>query len=239
VAPLVPGVDAASFEGSDRPTTKEPGQFSGAGPEARWQSTQYDARMLLLMNIKRRKRVADARRRGQSRRRGLVYRPAVTTLLFTAALGLPGQRVLPATTALNVCKLLPARQVARITGTKVTGTKERTYSLVVSLKPLEHAAASQCQYDTPADPGSPSVLVAVVYTYAAQSYKVDRSGEFVTPTTVAHLGGKAFFDTANGLYVLSGRYEVEVSGTPSENDQSMSQDVAIAKAVLKALHSPV
>jgi hypothetical protein len=195
--------------------------------------------MLLFMNIKRKKRVGDARHLGQSHRRSLVYRPAATALLLSAALALPGQRASAATTALNVCKLLPARQVARITGTKVTATKERTYSLVVSLKPLEHAAASQCQYDTPADPGSPSVLVTVVYTYAAQSYKLNRGGEFTTPTTVAHLGGKAFFDTANGLYVLSGRYEVEVSGTPSQNDQSMSQNVAIAKAVLKALHSPV
>jgi hypothetical protein len=194
--------------------------------------------MPLLTTMAQGKRGADVSCPRQSWRRCPVYGPALTTLLLVAVLTLPGERAFAGSSALNVCKLLPARQVATITGTKVAGTKERTYSLLVNLKPLEKAVASQCEYATPADPGSPSVLVTVVYTYAAASYKMSRAAEFITPMTVGHLGNKAFFDTSNGLYVLSGRYEVEVSGTPSQNDQSMSQNVAIAKVVLKALHSP-
>jgi hypothetical protein len=194
--------------------------------------------MPLLTTMAQGKRGSDASRPRKSWRRCPVYGPALTTLLLAAVLALPGERAFAGMSALDVCKLLPARQVATITGTKVTGTKERTYSLVVNLRPLEKAAASQCEYATPADPGSPSILVTVVYTYAAASYKESRAAEFVTPTTVGHLGGKAFFDTSNGLYVLSGSYEVEVSGTPSQNDQSMSQNVAIARVVFKALHSP-
>ncbi|GEM_PF-5873175 len=135
----------------------------------------------------------------------------------------------------NVCKLLPAATVARLIGQRVPRSADKHWSLLVGLSPERYAKGNQCDYSTPADPGYPSVLVMLIVTNASSKYQGALKAEFETPTTVAHLGNRSFFDTANGLYELWGKYEIEVTGTPSQNDQSMSQNVAIAKALMKAL----
>jgi hypothetical protein len=135
----------------------------------------------------------------------------------------------------NVCKLLPGRKVAAIIGQPVSKATDRPWSLLVGVAPDRYARGNQCQYLTPQDIGSPSVLVMLVVTNAASKYRLALKSEFEPPTTVPHLANEAFFDTANGLYVLWGRYEIEVSGTPSQNEQSMSQNVAIAKALMRVL----
>jgi hypothetical protein len=135
----------------------------------------------------------------------------------------------------NVCKLLPGREMASLIRQPVSRTADRPWSLLVSVAPDRYARGNQCKYITPNDTGSPSVLVMLVVTEAASNYRLALKGEFETPTTVPRLAKQAFFDTANGLYALWRRYEIEVSGTPSQNEQSMSQNVAIAKALMKAL----
>ena len=135
----------------------------------------------------------------------------------------------------DVCKLLPGREMAALIRQPVSSTADRPWKLLVSVAPDRYARGNQCKYVTPNDAGSPSVLVMLVVSGAASKYRLARKSEFEAPTTVPHLANKAFFDTANGLYALWGRYEIEVSGTPSQNEQSMSQNVAIAKALMKAL----
>ena len=114
----------------------------------------------------------------------------------------------------NVCKLLPGRKMAALIRQPVSKTTDRPRSLLVSVAPDRCARGNQYKYVTPNDAGSPSVLVMLVVTDAASKYRRAVKGEFETPTTVPHPANKPFFDTANGLYALWGRYEIEVSGLP-------------------------
>ena len=120
-----------------------------------------------------------------------------------------------------VCATLPASQVASLSGTAVTSSREQDFAANNDYT---------CAYNTASGVGGLSVTVAVVggalaYTSSLSTDTVAGSAEHVTP--VAGIGDKAF-SARDGLRALFGDRMIYVAGLTSAPP---------AEAIIKALQA--
>ncbi len=118
--------------------------------------------------------------------------------------------------SIDICTAVPSATVVQLTGKQYTVATPGTIGLGTS-----------CAYDD-VDNTDNGVTLSYATTQAEATWQAVHTGNV---TDVSGVGDKAFWDNSNTLYAVSGSTIIQINGLDSQ-----SASVALAKALLSALH---
>jgi hypothetical protein len=153
---------------------------------------------------------------------------ALTVLGLSACGGSSGSGTNDSSSTINVCTLVPSSQVAAVGGgTVIQATPSQ-------LDSWPDPDAFDCTYDLS---NGQEITVEVEVTSSTDAFDANSrglTGGVFPVTSVPGIGNKAAA-SANGLAVLTGKDNIEITGVPGEQSGDHAGDIKLARILISAL----